>query len=200
MSEAAAVLAFAVDLFSDIGQVQARRMFGGAGLYAGGVMFGLIDDDVIFLKVDEALRADLAAAGARSWIYTERKGPKAGIPQETSYWSLPESALDDPEEACASPLARRRPGDQGRQAGSGPDLAYLVEEAPKSWIVAQRDVEAHPGRWLQIGPKDIANAQDHALIARALRQTFGVVDSGKPRPEEVGAAGLHEHLHARAAQ
>ena len=64
------------------------------------------------------------AAGSRSWIYTERKGPKAGIPQETSYWSLPESALDDPEEACAwglrslavaramkaaKPVRRRRP-------------------------------------------------------------------------------------------
>ena len=76
-------------------------MFGGAGLYGDGVMFGLIDDEVIYLKVDESLRADLAAAGARPWIYTERKGPKAGTPQETSYWSLPESALDDPEEACA---------------------------------------------------------------------------------------------------
>jgi DNA transformation protein len=101
MSETAAALAFAVDLLSGLGRVEARRMFGGAGLYADGVMFGLIDDEVIYLKVDEALRADLAAAGARSWIYTERKGPKAGIPQETSYWSLPDSALDDPEEACA---------------------------------------------------------------------------------------------------
>ena len=101
MRETAAMLAFAVDLFSDMGRVEARRMFGGAGLYAGGVMFGLVDDDVIYLKVDETLRADLAAAGSRSWIYTERKGPRAGIPQETSYWSLPESAMDDPEEACA---------------------------------------------------------------------------------------------------
>ena len=101
MSETAAALAFAVDLFSGMGRVEARRMFGGAGLYAGGVMFGLVDDDIIFLKVDETLKADLVAAGSRSWIYTERRGPKAGVPQETSYWSLPESALDDPEEACA---------------------------------------------------------------------------------------------------
>jgi DNA transformation protein len=124
MGETATVLAFAVDLFSDMGPVEARRMFGGAGLYADDVMFGLIDDDVIYLKVDETLKADLAAAGSRSWIYTERKGLKAGIPQETSYWSLPESALDDPEEACAwglrslavarvikatKPVPRRRP-------------------------------------------------------------------------------------------
>ena len=101
MSETAAALAFAVDLFSGMGRVEARRMFGGAGLYADGVMFGLIVDDVIYVKVDEALKAGLAGAGSRSWIYTQRKGPRAGIPQETSYWSLPESALDDPEEACA---------------------------------------------------------------------------------------------------
>ena len=101
MSETAADLAFAEDLFSGLGQVQARRMFGGAGLYAGGVMFALIDEGRIYLKTDAALQADLAAAGAVSWIYAERRGPKAGVPVETSDWSLPEPALDDPDEACA---------------------------------------------------------------------------------------------------
>jgi DNA transformation protein and related proteins len=101
MSQSAATLAFAVELFSGMGQVEARRMFGGAGLYARGVMFALVDDEVIYLKVDEALKADLVALGARPWIYTLSKGPKAGVPQETSYWSLPEAALDDPDEACA---------------------------------------------------------------------------------------------------
>jgi DNA transformation protein len=101
MSEAAADLAFAEDLFSGLGHVQARRMFGGAGLYAAGLMFALVDDGRIYLKTDAALQAALAAAGATPWIYTERPGPKAGVPQETSYWSLPEPALDDPDEACA---------------------------------------------------------------------------------------------------
>ena len=101
MGESAADLAFAQDLFSGMGRVEARRMFGGAGLYTAGVMFALVDDGRVYLKTDEALQAALAAAGAESWIYTERRGPKAGIPQETSYWSLPESALDDSEEACA---------------------------------------------------------------------------------------------------
>jgi len=101
MSEAAADLAFAEDLFSGLGHVQARRMFGGAGLYAAGVMFALVDEGRIYLKTDDALQTDLVAAGAIAWIYTERRGPKAGIPVETSYWSLPEPALDDPDEACA---------------------------------------------------------------------------------------------------
>jgi DNA transformation protein len=101
MSETASDLAFAVELLSGIGRVEARRMFGGAGLYADGVMFGLIDDGVIFLKVDEPLKAALADAGSHPWVYTQSKGPKAGAPQETSHWSLPESALDDADEAGA---------------------------------------------------------------------------------------------------
>ena len=101
MPEAAADLAFAEDLFSGLGSVRARRMFGGAGLYAGGLMFGLVDEGRIYLKTDPDLQSDLAEAGAVSWVYTERRGPKAGEPQETSYWSLPDGALDDPEQACA---------------------------------------------------------------------------------------------------
>ena len=100
MAESSATLAFAVELFSGMGLVTARRMFGGAGFYARGVMFGLIDDDVIYLKVDETLKAELAAIGSRPWTYTQAKGPKAGVAQETSYWSLPDTALDDPDEAC----------------------------------------------------------------------------------------------------
>lgn len=98
-------------------------MFGGAGLYVGGVMFGLIDDGRFYLRTDEGLKSDMAAAGAVAWIYTERKGPKAGIPHETSYWSLPESALDDPEEAAdwgrralAIAQARKTAGPQRRRA------------------------------------------------------------------------------------
>jgi DNA transformation protein len=101
MGQSAATLAFAVELFSGMGPVEARRMFGGAGLYARGVMFGLIVEEVIYVKVDAALKADLVAAGAWPWIYTQGKGPKAGLPQETSYWSLPEAALDDPDDARA---------------------------------------------------------------------------------------------------
>jgi DNA transformation protein len=101
MAESAADMAFARDLFSGLGAVDVRRMFGGAGIYAGAVMFGLIDEGRIYLKTDAGLEADLRAAGAEPWIYTEQRGPKAGIPTATSYLSLPDSALDDPEEACA---------------------------------------------------------------------------------------------------
>src|ERR1700677_2726446 len=72
MAETAASIAFAVELLSGLGPVRGRRMFGGAGLYAGEVMFGLIDDEVIYLKADGALKADLAAAGSHAWVYSRR--------------------------------------------------------------------------------------------------------------------------------
>jgi DNA transformation protein len=101
MTASAQALEFAADLFAGLGHVAIRRMFGGAGVYAQDVMFALIDDDVIYLKADEALKRDLAAEGSSAWIYTPAKGPRAGIPEQSSYWSLPEDALDDPDAACA---------------------------------------------------------------------------------------------------
>ncbi|MBS0363664.1 MAG: TfoX/Sxy family protein [Proteobacteria bacterium] len=77
-------------------------MFGGLGVWGGDldgrdVMFALVDDEVIYLKADEALKAELAAEGSVAWVYSRRDGWM----QETSYWRLPETALDDPDEAVA---------------------------------------------------------------------------------------------------
>ena len=93
---------FVVELFEGLGPVRIRRMFGGMGVYAGaldgkGVMFALVDDEVIYLKTDEALKAELRAEGSVSWTYSRAPGKW----EETSYWRLPETALDDPEEAVA---------------------------------------------------------------------------------------------------
>jgi DNA transformation protein len=90
----AAFHAFAQELFSGMGPVSVRRMFGGAGIYAGDLMFALIDDDTIFIKADDALKAALAAEGSVAWTYTRN-----GETREMGYWRLPESALDDQDEA-----------------------------------------------------------------------------------------------------
>jgi len=89
--------AFVEELFSGLGPVRIKRMFGGAGVYAGELMFALIDGDVIYLKADDALKAELAAEGSVSWVY---RSPGRTL-QDTSYWRLPETALDDPDEATA---------------------------------------------------------------------------------------------------
>jgi DNA transformation protein len=89
------------ELFAGLGPVQVKRMFGGAGGYADGVMFLLLADDTIHLKVDEALKAELAAEGSGPFVWMPEKGPRAGEKIDLGYWRWPESALDDPGEAAA---------------------------------------------------------------------------------------------------
>jgi DNA transformation protein len=100
MAVSSSQVAFAEELFAGLG-ARARRMFGGAGLYAEGVMFGMITDgETICLKADGPLSADLAAEGAVAWVYTYPSGPKAGQTIEMGYWTLPDAAMDDPADAC----------------------------------------------------------------------------------------------------
>ncbi len=53
-----------LDLLAPLGPVAARPMFGGFGIYLDGVMFALIADDTLYLKVDEGTRPDYEAAGS----------------------------------------------------------------------------------------------------------------------------------------
>ena len=55
---------FIVELFAPFGRVTVRRMFGGAGLFREGLMFGLVFDGAIFLKVDEASIPDFEREGS----------------------------------------------------------------------------------------------------------------------------------------
>lgn len=90
---------FVKELFAGLGPVQIKRMFGGAGGYADGVMFLLLADEVIHLKADEALKAELRAQGCGPFVWEPQSGPRAGEKVDLGYWRLPDSALDDPDEA-----------------------------------------------------------------------------------------------------
>jgi DNA transformation protein and related proteins len=97
---AAAFFAFVEELFAGLGGVRIKRMFGGAGVYAQGQMFALLADDVIYLKVDDALKAALAQEGSSPFVWAPESGPQAGKRVEMGYWRLPEAAFDDPDLAC----------------------------------------------------------------------------------------------------
>jgi DNA transformation protein len=43
--------------------VTARSMFGGVGVYSGGLFFALMAGDTLYLKVDDSNRADFDAIG-----------------------------------------------------------------------------------------------------------------------------------------
>ncbi|MGD9965350.1 MAG: TfoX/Sxy family protein [Hyphomonadaceae bacterium] len=92
---------FVKELFAGLGPVQIKRMFGGAGGYADGVMFLLLADDAIYLKADDALKAELRAEGCGPFVWEPQRGPRAGERVDLGYWRLPDGALDDPDEAVA---------------------------------------------------------------------------------------------------
>lgn len=87
------LIAHLQDVASDFGALGARRMFGGHGIYHDGVMIGLISGDVLYLKVDDQTRERFRAADSGPFLYTRR-----GETVPTSYWSVPESAMDSPQE------------------------------------------------------------------------------------------------------
>ena len=83
------------DLFVALGPAETRRMFGGAGVYLGDAMFALVINDTLFMKADAELAMVYAEAGSEPFFYDTRDGGRTihGLMR------LPDSALDDPDEA-----------------------------------------------------------------------------------------------------
>ena len=89
---------FIRDLFAQFRPVTVRRMFSGAGIFADGLMFGLIVDGAIHLKVDETNFADFQREGSRPFSYTRGKNSGRPTRHAPPYWRLPERLYDDPDE------------------------------------------------------------------------------------------------------
>ena len=82
------------EMFSGLGPVTIKRMFGGKGIYYSGLIIALEVDGEILLKADETTKADFAGAGSHQWHY---EGKKSGAPVAMPYWAIPDEAIDDPE-------------------------------------------------------------------------------------------------------
>ena len=93
---------------SNWGEVSVRPMFGGAGLYRGGIMFAVIADDVAYLKVDDSNRDDFVRAGSAPF---EPYPDKIKTTIRT-YYEIPADVLEDPAE--------------------------LAKWAQRSWLVARK--------------------------------------------------------------
>ncbi|MEH6419506.1 TfoX/Sxy family protein [Pseudomonas sp. CGJS7] len=109
------LIAHLQDLASDFGALDARRMFGGYGLYHDGVMIGLITGDVLYLKTVEDTRERFRAAGGEPFLYARR-----GETVPTSYWTVPEAAMDSAQEmrpwlALALEAALRKKAASGKK-------------------------------------------------------------------------------------
>jgi DNA transformation protein len=82
--------AFAIEQLSRaVPRVRARSMFGGVGIHAGDLFFALIDDDTLYLKVDDSNRADFEARGLRPFQ------PYGETGEVMQYYEVPGDLLED---------------------------------------------------------------------------------------------------------
>lgn len=84
--------AFLQEQLEPFGPVTIRSMFGGAGLFRDGVMFGLIAYDTLYFKTGDANRGDYENAGMEPFTYEGKSKPVA-----MSYHQVPADLLEDPD-------------------------------------------------------------------------------------------------------
>jgi DNA transformation protein len=105
------------ELFVGFGQVEVRRMFGGAGIYAEGTMFALVSDGVVYLKADQQNAPAFERENLEPFSYVTKAGRRAVM----SYRRMPDRLYDDPDElaswARAALAAARRSGVARRRSG-----------------------------------------------------------------------------------
>ena len=71
--------------------LRARNMFGGVGLCAGDLFFALMDDDVLYFKVDDHTRARFEALGMEPFR------PRGDGGEVMQYYEVPADVLEDAE-------------------------------------------------------------------------------------------------------
>jgi DNA transformation protein len=90
------------DLFSGLGRVEVKKLFGGKGIYHNGLIVAVEIRGDLMLKADAESAAEFTAAGCKQWTYTgSRHGKLVSMP----YWTVPDGAFDDADEM--TPWARK---------------------------------------------------------------------------------------------
>ena len=80
---------FVLDQLAGLGGLRARAMFGGVGLYADEVFFGILAADVLFFKVDDTNRREYQTAGSSPFK------PYADRAMTMPYYNVPIVVLED---------------------------------------------------------------------------------------------------------
>jgi DNA transformation protein and related proteins len=78
-----------LDLLMPLGEVRARRMFGGHGIYKDDVMFGLVANDRFYIRTDDENKQRFIDQGMEPFVFGERNG-KAVV---SRYYEPPEAAF-----------------------------------------------------------------------------------------------------------
>jgi DNA transformation protein len=86
---------FLNETFEEFGLVDSVKMFGGYGIYHDGIMFGLVENDTLYLKADETTRELFESKGLAQFQYS-----RAGKVVKMSYYRAPDEIYDDRDKAA----------------------------------------------------------------------------------------------------
>jgi len=139
MAVSSEYLDYVHDQLSGLGGVSSRRMFGGAGLYCDEFFFALIDDDTLYLRVNDDNRADYTVRGMGQFR------PYADRPElSMSYYETPADVLEDPAQlvswarrsvaaamAAVKPAAKPAAKQAAKKAASRPGRAGAPKTRPQ---------------------------------------------------------------------
>lgn len=89
------------------GDVTARAMFGGHGLYHAGAMFGIVYGSAVYFKVDDRTRPLYESAG--SSCFAPRPGQRL-----ISFFTVPAEVLDDRDALVAWATGAQEAASAGR--------------------------------------------------------------------------------------
>ena len=121
MAVSSEYLDYVHDQLSGLGGVTSRRMFGGAGLYCDEFFFALIDNDTLYLRVNDANRVDFTTRGMGQFR------PYPDSPQlSMSYYETPADVLED----AAALVAWARRSVAAAMAAAKPARAAKSARAP----------------------------------------------------------------------
>ena len=99
---------FLREQLAPLGRVTLRRMFGKTGVFCDGLMFGMVTDNMLYLRVDDDNRLAFKEAESSPPLSYAKKGETIDL----SFWRAPERLFDEPDEfltwAQAALAAARR--------------------------------------------------------------------------------------------
>jgi DNA transformation protein len=88
---------FLREQLATLGLITMRRMFGKTGVFCDGLMFGMVRDNTLYLRVDEDNRAAFGEAESFPPLNYEKKGCAIDL----SFWRAPERLFDEADELAA---------------------------------------------------------------------------------------------------
>jgi DNA transformation protein len=109
---------FLREQLATLGRVTMRRMFGKTGVFCDGLMFGMVNDNMLYFRVDDDRRSTSKETEPMPPLNYEKRGRTIDL----SFWRVPERVLDDTDElliwAQAALAAARRVATKGERRAS----------------------------------------------------------------------------------